>query len=135
MGKKHYYRVIKNNKGNFTHCHPVWTPVYTRWMRFPPSSRPPNFYGFPLQSTTGTCFFTFLFFWHKNTKNHKKSQKTLAFFYIFAFISFFMNRKKLTFLQKQICTKIAIRMLWTRIVTSDFRVEKKREKTCKKHVF
>ena len=22
-------RVIKNNKGNFTHCHPVWTPVYT----------------------------------------------------------------------------------------------------------
>ena len=101
------YRVIKNNKGNFTHCHPVWTPVYTRRTRFWPPSRPPNFYGCGLQSTTGTCFFTFLFFWHKNTKNHeKRSRSSVSLRY-----QIFHEQEKTHLFKKKICDKIAIHIL------------------------
>ena len=55
----------------------------------------------PLQTPQFLCLRTakyhgdvFFHFFNFFTQKHKKSQKTLALFYIFAFISFFMNRKK-----------------------------------------
>jgi len=45
-----------------------------------------------------------------------------------------MTRKKHAFLQKKILGQIAIHILCSKNVSTDFQVEKKREKKCKKRV-
>ena len=70
-------------------------------------------------------------FFHTKTQKITKNARILLYLCVH---KFFHEQKKTHFFTKKIWGQIAIRMLWTRIVTSDFRVEKKREKTCKKHV-
>ena len=69
------------------------------WNAISTPLQTPQFLWLPAAKYHGDVFFHIFIF---VTQKHKKSRKPLAIFCIFAFTSFFMNRKKHTFLQKKL---------------------------------
>ena len=71
------------------------TPKDTRILRLLPPSRPPNFYEYLGQITTGIHFFTFS---KLSMLHHKKSSKMHIALAIFAILRFIENTNKHAFL-------------------------------------
>ena len=72
------------------------TPKDRPGMWFLPPSRPPNFYEYAGQSTTGASFFTFS---KLSMLHHKKSSKMHTSLSIFAILRFIENTNKHAFLR------------------------------------
>ena len=125
-----YYRVIKNNKGNFTYSCPVCTPKDTPRTRFWPPPDPPIFMAPCCKAPPGRVFLLFQLFNIKTQKNTKNA-RILPYLCVY---KFFHEQKKHAFLQKNIGQNRNSYILKQKCLER-FSSLKKLEKTCKKHVF